>query len=80
MTNWTCEGNPGLFSSPTEMKDRITEASLSFPSGHASLAWYGMVFGAGYLHIAYNNIHRRFTLPIGVIQVDIILLTNVTQL
>jgi len=72
VSDWTCPGNPALFSSPTEREHRIREASLSFPSGHASLAWYGMVFGAGYLHLAYSSTHRRFTLPIGVVQVALL--------
>ena len=62
--NFTCAGNPQLFPDQAEMEERLMEARLSFLSGHASLAWYGMVFTAGYL--GQRNIH---TLPVLLTQV-----------
>ena len=44
-------------------------------SGHSSLAWYGMTFGAGYLYLASLQCNRQFSLLFGVAQVSIWSLT-----
>eukprot|EP00088_Acartia_fossae_P071957 TRINITY_DN9995_c1_g1_i1.p1 TRINITY_DN9995_c1_g1~~TRINITY_DN9995_c1_g1_i1.p1 ORF type:complete len:296 (+),score=29.33 TRINITY_DN9995_c1_g1_i1:28-915(+) len=41
--NYKCKGNPALFSSEEKQMERVEEARLSFPSGHSSMSWYGMV-------------------------------------
>lgn len=67
--NFTCLGNSKLFPDRVEMEHRMAESRLSFLSGHASLSWYGMVFGAGYLHISTTRERSSFTLPVVLIQV-----------
>ena len=72
LTNFTCLGNHQLFPDQAEMELRLKESRLSFLSGHASLSWYGMVFSAGYLHLSSARERNRLTLPLVVIQVNII--------
>ena len=69
VTSFSCRGNPELFPAAGEREHRVHEARLSFLSGHASLAWYGMVWAAGYLHLLASRLPRRYTLPLGVVQV-----------
>ena len=71
VTSFSCRGNPELFPAAGEREHRVHEARLSFLSGHASLAWYGMVWAAGYLHLLASRLPRRYTLPLGVVQVGV---------
>ena len=71
VTSFSCPGNPELFPEAGEREHRVHEARLSFLSGHASLAWYGMVWAAGYLHLLASRLPRRYTLPLGVLQVGV---------
>jgi len=47
--NYTCAGNSDLFPEKKEREHRVREARLSFLSGHASLATYGMVYSIIYI-------------------------------
>ena len=70
MENFTCVGNSQLFPDTAELEHRLKEARLSFLSGHASLAWYGMVFSAGFLYINSSTRERNiYTLPVLLVQV-----------
>jgi len=60
--NYTCKGNSLLFTDKSEMEDMIPEARLSFPSGHSSMAFYGMVTSILILNKAQGN---QFILSIG---------------
>jgi len=43
ITEYSCLGNSTLFPDPSKLENRLKEARLSFPSGHTSLSFYGMV-------------------------------------
>jgi len=51
--NYTCLGNPSLFSDEMEMDDHVRGARLSFPSGHSSFAFQAAVFTVLYLQTKY---------------------------
>jgi len=68
VTEFTCLGNNELFPDASERSHRLNEAIKSFLSGHSSLAWYGMTFGAGYLYLASLQCNRQFSLLFGVAQ------------
>jgi len=53
--NYSCRGNADLFESESERENRINEARLSFPSGHSSMAFYGMVLSILILKRAQKN-------------------------
>jgi len=54
VTNYTCPGNADRFDNNLEeMKKRVREGRLSFPSGHASLACFGAVFAILYIQLRF---------------------------
>jgi len=53
--NYSCKGNSILFTDKSEMEDMIPEARLSFPSGHSSMAFYGMVTSIFILNKTQGN-------------------------
>jgi len=54
VTNYTCPGNADRFDNDLEeMKKRVREGRLSFPSGHASLACFGAVFAILYIQLRF---------------------------
>ena len=55
VTQFSCLGNNLLFPEYSEQQHREREARLSFLSGHSSLAWYGMIFAAGYIQRLRNK-------------------------
>jgi len=63
VSNVTCSGNQDLFVDGGEMEHRLREARISFPSGHASLSWYGMVFAALYIQFKCHRRGNRLSLP-----------------
>jgi len=68
--NYTCLGNPSLFSDEMEMDDHVRGARLSFPSGHSSFAFQAAVFTVLYLQTKYGT-HgfQQLSLPIPFFQV-----------
>ena len=55
VTQFSCLGNNLLFPEYSEQQHREREARLSFLSGHSSLAWYGMIFAAGFIQRLRNK-------------------------
>lgn len=65
LTDFTCQGDPDIFPDPGQRERYVREARLSFPSGHASLACFGMVYCALFLQW---RLQRAPPLPRGVAQ------------
>ncbi|XP_023330126.1 putative phosphatidate phosphatase [Eurytemora carolleeae] len=69
VSNYSCIGNPELFPESKEyLKNRIKEARLSFPSGHSSLAFYGMTLTIFILHRS-----KLTSLPVQLVQASCLL-------
>lgn len=72
LTNFTCLGNSDVFPDPGVMEKYRREARLSFPSGHASLASYGMLYAVLYLQWQ-TCLPRAAALPRAVLQALLLL-------
>lgn len=82
LTNVTCRGNMDLFPDIGEREHRVEEARLSFLSGHASLAWYGMVYSVLFLQFHLRTRSPGSPLPLLLLQTSLLtysLVTGITR-
>ena len=68
VTNYTCAGDSQLFPDEEVRNHRVREARLSFLSGHASLATYGMLYSIMFIQTRTRS-SQAFRLVRGLLQV-----------